>query len=1414
MKKITLLLFAIFTVFHATSQVSYYSFSQSNGTYTPLSGATVLATQTTANGTSNAALDDVVYNVPLPFAFTFNGVSYTSGTNLKASTNGFVTFGTTAPATNNYAPILSTGGYAGAVSPFAVDANGGYAATVTTTNGSAEITVTSGTTAEFVVGAPVVGSAGVPTGSTVVSTTATTVTISANCTSSGTARTLHVGVGQISYQTLGSSPNQKLVIQFKRMRPYNSTLGTIDYQVVLNETSNIVECIYGSAIGSPLLDTVVQVGLRGATNADFNIRTGAVWDTTTAGTTNADAVLFKSTSIPASGLTFKWTPPPTCAGTPVGGIVTPSTLGRCSGDAIGALVASGYTINVAGIVFQWEQSPDGIAWSNAVGGTGATTPTYTPPVYSGTPIQYRLKVTCTPSGLFDYSTSVTVSNPASPTTQVSNATVVNPWLTTATVNWTNGNGLRRVAVLSNTPTIVDPVNGNAAAIVANAAYSGSGQQIIYDGTGATVNVTGLTQGTSYYVKVYEYLRCGSGPYDYYYNTTTGTNTATITTLVPPSNDLCSGAASLTVGSNFAANQLAGSIAGATTTSGITASCQAQIGLDVWYTVTVPASGNLTIETQVAASDSMTDTIITAYTACGAAQITNGCDDDGGPDGPNNLMSKLTLTGRTPGEVLYIAVWKYQTAIPASTATKFIVSAYDCASFAAAPTGAASQTFCSYNNPTVADLAATGTAVKWYDAVTGGNLLASTTALVSGNVYYASQTVDCESFARLAVTATINTPTIPTGSANQTFCAASSPTLASLAVTGTGLVWYDASTAGNALPSSTVLTETTYYVASNDGTCESSRLAITTTEECPLVGCFDDPFDFGLYPSNTLSPSTCDGTFVNVLTTNSWPGEYTNVQVYASNTYTFSSSVATDYITIASEDGLTTLAVADGEPVSYTPAANGIIRFYLHTDSSCGVETEGREKQVICTTTATLAGCPTNPIPADGSTTVPAFGDIILSWDPPTTGDPVVAYNVYGGTTSGDLFLFDTVLAPETSYNAGSVDQYEFVGYWQVMAVNAAGESVGCAEWMFTTESQSTDTPDFVNLQWPPDMTIQAGSSGTVYGRVYEPGLTDTTSGQAPGIQAWVGISPEGENSNPDTWTTWIPATFNVETGNDDEYQALIGNTLIPGTYYYATRFSLNGGPYVYGGINATNPNSGGNFWDGSGFISGVLTVEPGDPVTGDCNLASSIADPSLGINVWNRPYADGSGMSGAGVGVTYHVYGPFTVDVTGSYTFTSTQDGWDGFIFIYENSFTPSDPLTNYLAGNDDSDTYASEITTNLTTGTNYYLITTAFEDTEFGDFETEISGDGVVSCVELSTPGFNDSNFRYYPNPVKNVLNLSYDQTITNVEVFNLLGQKMNAKVINTNQNQIDMSNLASGAYLIRVTAGNQVKTVKVIKE
>ena len=73
----------------------------------------------------------------------------------------------------------------------------------------------------------------------------------------------------------------------------------------------------------------------------------------------------------------------------------------------------------------------------------------------------------------------------------------------------------------------------------------------------------------------------------------------------------------------------------------------------------------------------------------------------------------------------------------------------------APTGNASQTFCSTVNATIASIQVTGTGIQWYASNTGGSVLATTTPLVTGTTYYATQTISgCESPSYLAVTVTI------------------------------------------------------------------------------------------------------------------------------------------------------------------------------------------------------------------------------------------------------------------------------------------------------------------------------------------------------------------------------------------------------------------------------------------------------------------------------------------------------------------------------------------------------------------------------------------------------------------------------------------------------------------------------------
>ncbi|MBK7867102.1 MAG: hypothetical protein IPJ75_08995 [Ignavibacteriales bacterium] len=157
---------------------------------------------------------------------------------------------------------------------------------------------------------------------------------------------------------------------------------------------------------------------------------------------------------------------------------------------------------------------------------------------------------------------------------------------------------------------------------------------------------------------------------------------------------------------------------------------------------------------------------------------------------------------------------------------------------------------------------------------------------------------------------------------------------------------------------------------------------------------------------------------------------------------------------------------------------------------------------------------------------------------------------------------------------------------QTIQVKIDGERLNTADFYSDFDDWFMGTPpvvaiDWGNLQWPFTAAITAGDSVTIYGQAWKNGVTDSV-GQAFGLKAWVGVSTT--NTDPSTWSSWTPATFNQNVGNNDEFMTSIGKNLAAGTYYYAYRYEYLGGPYRYGGT--------GGFWNGTNSISGVLTVNP------------------------------------------------------------------------------------------------------------------------------------------------------------------------------------------------------------------------------
>ena len=258
-----------------------------------------------------------------------------------------------------------------------------------------------------------------------------------------------------------------------------------------------------------------------------------------------------------------------------------------------------------------------------------------------------------------------------------------------------------------------------------------------------------------------------------------------------------------------------------------------------------------------------------------------------------------------------------------------------------------------------------------------------------------------------------------------------------------------------------------------------------------------------------------------------------------------------------------------------------------------------------------------------------------------------------------------------TYEWGVVNQEDvwlIVGTNLNFTVDAAGNISG--QITYTIPAPPAPVLTFASLHWPGIATIETGSNIDIYSQVeVENAVIDPDDG-IPGLSVWVGIS--NENTNPATWTTWIPAYYAGISGftSRPEHLVTIGADITEaGTYYYASRFKLNDEDFVYGGFS----NDGGGYWDGTTNVSGVLTVEDiinVFPVTfevtnlnpanteilikGSFNNWTTVPMTDQGSNLWSKTFEIAAGTYEWGVVNQEDVWlivGPnlnFTVDAAGN----------------------------------------------------------------------------------------------------------------------------------------------------------------------
>lgn len=96
-------------------------------------------------------------------------------------------------------------------------------------------------------------------------------------------------------------------------------------------------------------------------------------------------------------------------------------------------------------------------------------------------------------------------------------------------------------------------------------------------------------------------------------------------------------------------------------------------------------------------------------------------------------------------------------------------------------------------------------------------------------------------------------------------------------------------------------------------------------------------------------------------------------------------------------------------------------------------------------------------------------------------------------------------------------------------------------------------------------------------------------------------------------------------------------------------------------------------------------------------------------------------------------------------------------------------------------------------------------DDAVFGEIEININSLGIEDTAT--------AHWQYYPNPVEDKLHFSGDIVVSEITIFNLLGQEVMNTQVNSSVGEIDISGLQKGNYLLKVSSENQTHTVRIIK-
>ncbi len=255
---------------------------------------------------------------------------------------------------------------------------------------------------------------------------------------------------------------------------------------------------------------------------------------------------------------------------------------------------------------------------------------------------------------------------------------------------------------------------------------------------------------------------------------------------------------------------------------------AQLTNSGMYTCTITGTGDC--DNTFSINVSVGDTIAPVPDIASLPTITGDCNaiSVAFPTATDNCSGAITAT--TASSLAFTASGTYTISWVFTDANNNVSSQEQTVVVTAQPLPVVSSQITLCHNPLLSlqDITVTGQNLTWYDAETGGAVLANSTHPANGTTYYVSQTINgCES-QRTPVTVSINNIPAPTGVTMQNFCINQNAVLDDFVVIGENVVFYDQQIGGNILSmSATVVNGASYWASQTVNGCESTaRLQLT------------------------------------------------------------------------------------------------------------------------------------------------------------------------------------------------------------------------------------------------------------------------------------------------------------------------------------------------------------------------------------------------------------------------------------------------------------------------------------------------------------------------------------------------------------------------------------------------------------